>query len=651
MLDVDQSGREIDRAIVGSRGPRARIVRGAHSEAGLVLTATIIVLALLSVLIAVAVRAAITSVRAAGLDYHEARVFYAAEAGGEAGLSQLLPALADGHLADSELAAIGPPSLPGFSYDSFSVAPRDTTVVEQITDGPFTGLYAFTQNVEIYSLASDPARNAAAVVLRAKAQAIPIFQFGVFFEQDLEATNGPPLDFVGRVHSNGNIYLSSANAWYHDMITTPNEVYHDRKDHHDVLNGVFIHDAAGNPVALSFDSRSIPGSDAFKTASCSDFDCRLQTDAFSVESLDLPLPSGVPPLDLVRPRIPGDSPAQRSVKFAWNADTYVTVDLTNLRTELDLCGSGPSDVWWPNIRVQRTGGPSPSTAEVCRIFQWEWSAFYDGREDELKDVLTFDIRELATWVGGGMNRRTEIVYVEFIPEANVNNLTADARNEILDAAVQPALRLKRGSLLPGRMTVATEWPVYVEGDYNSKPKRPAAVVGDAITILSENWDDDQNRPPDSTFDGCAGLVVAGGPCPGYLTWKSTWSSRPAAETTVNAAILAGHWPTPCDHHDATCPADGSASYYADWYGGGIENFPRFLEDWRYPGGGRVVFRYRGSMVSLFTSNKTTGTWNPSHYGPPQREWSFDTDFRNPALLPPGTPNVGNVVRTAMREAF
>jgi hypothetical protein len=41
----------------------------------------------------------------------------------------------------------------------------------------------------------------------------------------------------------------------------------------------------------------------------------------------------------------------------------------------------------------------------------------------------------------------------------------------------------------------------------------------------------------------------------------------------------------------------------------------------------------------------------SYYRPPQRDWSFDDDFRNPELLPPGTPNMGSVIRTAMREAF
>jgi hypothetical protein len=119
---------------------------------------------------------------------------------------------------------------------------------------------------------------------------------------------------------------------------------------------------------------------------------------------------------------------------------------------------------------------------------------------------------------------------------------------------------------------------------------------------------------------------------------------------VNGAILAGHWATPCDHHETSCAADGSTAYYKDWYGGGLENFPRFLEHWRN-GSNKVDFNYLGSLISPFTSQKTTGTWNGTYYTPPQRNWAFDIDFRDPANLPPGTPNVGYVFRTAMREAY
>jgi hypothetical protein len=638
---------------------RGRALSRVEDRRGLALVATLLVLTVMAVLVAAAVKASMTTVRTSGMEYHEARVFYAAEAGAEAALSQLKLALQDGYLSDSELTTIGPPGLDEFSWDSFSVQRLDTAVVEEISDGPYSGLWALTQNVEVYSLASDAGGSTSGIILSAKAQAIPIFQFGVFFEEDLEATNGPPMTFVGRVHSNGNIYLSSANAWYMEMVTTPNKVFHDRKDFHNVLDGVYVFNpATADSVGLDFDSRSIPGAEAFKAESWAKFNAQLRTDAFETDSLRLPLPADVPAVELIRPRETGDTDAERSVKFAWNADTYVTVDLRNPVRYNDGCGINPPPVTppadAPRITVQRSAGRVvPSAVEMCKMLEWNWSGFYDGREDELKDVLDINVDEIDKWAGHDSTRAIEILYVEFILPTTLDIYGQTTRAAILDYELNPAIRMELGTELPNRMTVATEYPIYVHGDYNSVAKKPAALAGDGITFLSNNWNDDQNRPGKTTvFDECAESILAGDPCVEYEIWVRNWTSRYAAETTINAAILAGHWPTPCDWYDDGCPSDGSDRFYHNWYGGGLENFPRFLERWRTSSGsGRVICRYKGALVSPFTSQRTTGTWSGYYYIPPQREWTFDTDFRDPGKLPPGTPNVGYVLRTAMREAF
>ncbi len=737
-------------------------LRGSRVEDrnGLALLATLLVMALVAVLTTVALSGAMSSVRASASDYQDMRAFYAAEAGGEGTLAQLKLALADGYLSDDEISNIKPPVLEAISFDSFSVKKMGETTVETITDGSFTGLYALTQNVDIYSRAATSSGDAAAVILRTKAQAIPIFQFGVFFEQDLEATNGPPLEFVGRVHANGNIYLSSTNAWYRDLVTTPNKIFHDRKDFHEVDNGVYINDASGNEVLLDFDSRTHAGAEAFKAESCAKFDCRVMTDAFDVDSLRLPLPDGVPSYELILPRQADDGDAERSVKFAWNADLYLTADLTNLVSRDAACGtetaptktSGdvtiaplgpvypgmtthfvashealacsdfdaraeltvksqmipttttsmtdcnfsvdlPSDElgnltiairlpksqypqldsktngrarWnirqivtdktnWPSMSVVRPAGKeAPGPADMCEIFYWEWSDFYDAREDELKDVLNVNMDRLEAWSNGNATRTTEILFVEIVVPPDISGYPKLARRLIHDATIEPAVRVHSGSILPNRLTLATDWPLYVHGDYNSVNKQPAALAGDAITVLSNAWEDEENvalRASDGkVLVKCPDQVDVGYPCADYLSWKPTWTKQIAFETTVNAAYLAGHWPTPCDHEEASCIADGTMSYYLDWYGGGLENFPRFLERW-YDSLGSVTLHYKGALVSPFTSQKTTGTWNGSYYSAPRRDWHFDTDFQDPRLLPPGTPNVGFVLRTAMREAY
>ncbi len=729
-------------------------------DSGFALIATLLVVALVAVLTTVALTGAISVVRTSGSDYQDTKVFYAAEAGAEATIAQLKVALSDGYLSDTELASINPPLLDDISFDSFKVERVGDVAVETVTDGPYAGLSALTQDVEIYSRATNAVGDMSAVILRTKAQAIPIFQFGVFFEQDLEATNGPPMEFVGRVHSNGNIFLSSDNAWYRDLVTTPNKIFHDRKDFHSAKNGVFINDASGSDILLDFDSRTHPDPEAFKAASCANFDCRVMTDAFEVDSLRLPLPEGVPAYELIRPLEATDGDPERNVKFAWKADMYVTVDLTDIRTKDSVCGgttppdkadgdvtitpldpvypgtsvrfvaSHPllgcgefdgrallkvkSDMldyqtnmsgcnftvdipagdlgdfkveikldkdlyaqlkddekgkveWdlkdlvnkeatWPTITVTRSGGrETPSAADMCRLFQWEWSDFYDGRDRVLRDAINVDISELRAWTNGSETRLAEVIYIEFKIPADISGYSKKVRNQILDATINPATRLLGGVELPNRLTVASEWPFYIVGDYNRIDKKPAAVVGDGLTVLSEKWLDGDNMPLDAVgnvLQECPSEVKVAEPCDKFLDFAASfWVKKNAAETTVNAAILAGHWPTPCDHEDAACPADGSTAYYQDWYGGGLENFPRFLEHWYDALGNRMTLHYRGSLVSPFTSQKTTGTWNAIYYTPPARNWHFDTDFQNPALLPPGTPNVGYVLRTAMREAY
>jgi len=187
------------------------------------------------------------------------------------------------------------------------------------------------------------------------------------------------------------------------------------------------------------------------------------------------------------------------------------------------------------------------------------------------------------------------------------------------------------SLLPDGFTIATNAPVYICGNYNSPgadagtrsgtgvgtetaatiglPKdneSPAAIAADAINILSNNW--------------LTGTVPTGD------TTTSTASAPAATKTEVAAAFLTGNVPT---------PANGSS------YSGGVENFPRFHENW-----GNIRFRYRGSMVALFNSTVATGGWASARYSPPTREWGFSQMFQQ-GRQPPGTP----MLRTFRRVTY
>ena len=125
-------------------------------------------------------------------------------------------------------------------------------------------------------------------------------------------------------------------------------------------------------------------------------------------------------------------------------------------------------------------------------------------------------------------------------------------------------------------------------------QKPAAIVADAVTILSNAWDD-------ATVNSSSSAVTA------------------ASRTTVNSAFMTGIV--------STTGTEGSPGDYS----GGAENFPRFLENWS-----GVEFTYWGSMVEMFQSQQANQPWGKSNvYSAPKRRWNFDTGLVNNP--PPGTP--------------
>ena len=78
------------------------------------------------------------------------------------------------------------------------------------------------------------------------------------------------------------------------------------------------------------------------------------------------------------------------------------------------------------------------------------------------------------------------------------------------------------------------------------------------------------------------------------------------------------------------PAGTATDFGTD---GGAHNFLRYLEDGDQP------VNYRGSMATFFYNRQAVGTFKccTTVYGAPTRNYAFDIDFLNPALLPPNTP--------------
>jgi hypothetical protein len=588
---------------------------------GFALEATLILMVLMAALAAAAVMGAAMVTRSSGVDYRATRVNYAAEAGADAVMAQLENAMVDGIISGAELAALSPPSLTGFTLTT-AASPVGGAVPRTITNGPFAGLIGLNQQIDIRVSAVDATRNRSDAVVSVNAQSIPLFQFGVFYEKDLEIHNGPRMDFAGWVHTNGNLYLCSSNTYFQDIVTTPQSVFRNRKSISASCPGVFIDDADGVARALNFDSRTQPTDAGFTNASNALVDGRLMTRAMGVTPLRLPLPTGMPPIALIQPRVAGDPLDVQNVKMAWKSDYYITVDLSRLtNSTLSICAAGAMTVL-PAAR-QVPAGTTAGT-DCANIFQWRRNAFVEGREDIGTDVLDIDVSRLHTWIAGAASRANSIMYITFVR----SGLAAECPSATHTNCDYPVVRLRNATTLRVPWTFATDRPVYVYGNYNTVGWQPSSILGDAITFLSNGWTD--------------GAHAA------YAVTNTT------AEMWVYAAVAAGHSATPCD---LVVPVAGcvpsnpppNAAHAGEGlnYGGGLENFPRFLESWGHQ------MHYRGSLVSLFEAfyaNRYRWSWR-GYYGAPQRDWQFELRFRDPNQLPPGTPTAGTVNQIAFRPVY
>jgi hypothetical protein len=231
------------------------------------------------------------------------------------------------------------------------------------------------------------------------------------------------------------------------------------------------------------------------------------------------------------------------------------------------------------------------------------NSFYDWRESKTILPVDLDIGALKVWSATNNNVRTALFGRDI-----TSVYVYDKRTVV--AGKLGAVRVRNGLVLPPLgLTVATASPMYVLGHYNqtnsanlgtanTSTTLPASLVGDAVTILSVNWSDAKSQ-----------LALA---------------SRAAMPTTVNAAILAGAVDTANGH-----------------YGGGMENFPRFLESW----GLANPLTYNGSMVKMFPSLYATNIWGLGNvYNPPKRDWAYDINFNTPTKLPPLTPSLLKIFR-------
>jgi hypothetical protein len=547
-----------------------------NRQRGVVLVAALLILAILSLL-------GVTLLGLAGSDANmavnareHAQAFYGAEAALESALVDLRNLLATTLTpTDAQLAAITPRALsdPTLAVDGLQVrrvrpAPPFSyqTVLNQRA---YQGLAGQTTDYEIVAQVRGPRGARARLTQVVQYLEVPLFRFGVFYGRGVDLEIGPDqsMTLSGRVHANGNLYVvANAGLEFHSFVSAAGNLNRSLKSDGTLTRygNPQIKDPNGTLKTLNFDHQYGPNfsspwsADNWASAALSTFGGRVGDSAMGVQE--------------VTPRLPDlfYGPANAEVLSHQLIERGQLADSAAMQQDKLYYQAGLRVV--DGVATNQVGEPVSLPAGVVTP-----QTFYDAREQALMTVVQVDIGALRA---SGQAPPNGILYV-----------AAGGSNQ--------GVRLVNGAQLPsGGFTVVSENPAYIQGDYNTVNKVPAAVLADAITVLSNNW----------------------GPNASDSKGDQATSSRPASNTTVNAALALGP----------------SAESVAGQSNGRLENVIRLLENWN-----GVTFTYQGSILVLWHSQRATGAWRccgdagTNYYTEPIRNWSYDPSFNT--SLPPGTP--------------
>jgi hypothetical protein len=431
----------------------------------------------------------------------------------------------------------------------------------------YRGLNGYASTYQIVADAREQAGSfnlMAGVQQNVETATVPLFQFAIFYNLDLEISPGPNMTVIGPVHSNGTFYSQpQATLTFQGNVTAVGSLVAGKKP--------------SDPTVRT------PGTIVYNA----------EHDG-NVSSLAMPIgtnnsPSAVRQVVEIPPAGEASTSAMGQQRYYNEADLIIKVTDSGVTATSGLANNFGTII------------PASQVSQFVNTA----ATFYNKRENATVKAVQIDISKLRQW------NATNTVLRPNLALGDVRILYVDdQRTET--SSTESGVRLVNGdTLLPQGLTVVTPNPLYVQGFYNAPVSArgtadtsqtvPASLIADAITILSPSWSD---------ANSSLGL-----------------SSRVASDVTVNAAFLAGIVETT------------SSSY-----SGGVENFPRFLEDWS-----GKTFTYNGSMVVMYDSVYATGLWRGTGssfgiYNPPTRNWAFDTNFTNPAKIPPGTPSVRVLVR-------
>ncbi|HOE64225.1 MAG TPA: hypothetical protein PKW18_12875 [Candidatus Sumerlaeota bacterium] len=469
---------------------------------------------------------------------------------------------------------VSPPRIPGFEISEASVTciEGDNLQYANISDTSheWYGYPAMriVYRLEVRARKKDSPFNEPGVKLRRDVEVlnIPLYVFGIFYDNMLEIWPGPAFSMRGRVHSNSDIWLGSGNrADYYERITSAGNIFHGRAPKSGQSGGdspVYIFNGSELKNMRQSDGTWLDSQARnWVSRSMALWNGYVMDKAHGLKPIRLPIPSYQNPHTLIERADPvNDEPSLRDIKFEYKADLKIARDpRTNAIVASDKNGN--------NLLLTY---PDPKNPNATKSIIKE-STFYNYREG--KTIRSLDLN-LGNLIESGIDIGNGIIYISEEPSGTGGSQT------------QPAVRILNGSRVPatltGGLSIATDDPLYVQGDFNAGAnRRQVLLAGDSINILSNAWNDARQVN------------------------SASFSLQRASATETNAIFMAGNVGT---------------GKYGTHYSGGAENYFRYLENWS-----GIRHTFRGSMLNLWESMTALGKWvyGGKHYEAPNRDWYWD----------------------------
>ena len=545
----------------------------------------------------------------------------------------MFPSFPNASIANFRVQAVDP--VMTLSSENPPISALSTTTPPPKTTGPGTGTFSYFYLATVDVTLPYKSGNLTAKVRRVfEKRYTSAWNWAMLYNGDLELHPNSPLSLDGWVHTNNNAYVGNgatppptptpyADGSYPDPtpVPTPPQMitFLDRLTAAGTYGSGYHPDdpratthtniaEAITPANLPPGSEQVYYPFGWNPNLFSTTDSNANNDGFR-EMIEKPTSSTDPVSKdrlynqagvVVEISSSGDAskPNQMSVRAIGNADGT----RTGAYTSQPSSGTAAREAW--DIAAAALNADSSG--------KFAGTSFQDNREAATVNVVDVNVGQIVSALPSNTKAWNGVLYI------------SDTRG----SSSSQGIRVTNGTRVPGEVTVTnantnkkrkvtgitivSDNPVYIKGDFNtgglppsSDPtnpdptepetsnydRRPASIMADAITLLSNNWVD-----TNSTL----GL-----------------SSRVAANTTVNAALVAGNVPT----------AGGN-------YSGGGENFVRFLEDWT-----GKTFTYYGAMMNMYASKQADSPWGAGNvYEAPSLKWHFDTKLSidssgNPVSVP------------------